>query len=74
MSERRFRVTATVTISVSTVVSARNAKEAVEAARERPMMSLCHQCAHGESEGEEWVTSGELDGEAKGLRATAEDR
>lgn len=69
---KRYRVTALVTISVSTVVEAKNAKEAIEEAKDRPIMGLCQQCARGETDAEEWVTSGELDGQPKALRATAE--
>lgn len=68
---RRYRVRGMITVSVSTVVEAASGAEAKELAGERGVMSLCHQCAVGE-ETEEWVTSGELDGEPKGLKAEEE--
>lgn len=60
---KRYRVTANVTISVSTIVHAQSASAAKKLAEKRGMMSLCHQCAGSESETHEWVTSGEIDGE-----------
>lgn len=68
---KTFRVTAEVTISISTVVEARSEEHAKELASERPMMSLCHQCASG-ADDVEWITSGELDGDAKNLRVEEE--
>ncbi len=59
----KFRVVGLVTISMSTLVEADTEKEAVEEAKQRQIMSLCHQCASGDDDGYEWVTSGELDGE-----------
>lgn len=56
-----YRVTGVVTISVFTDVRAISRKDAFEKAGDKPMMSLCHQCASGEP-ATEWVTSGELDG------------
>ena len=68
MSElRKFMVVGTITISVHTDVEARDEEEAIEIAVGRPVMSLCHQCARGDSN-EEWATSGELDGEPCDLR------
>jgi hypothetical protein len=57
----KYIVTAQLTISISTDVEASSPREAKQLALERPIMSLCYQCARGEP-GEEWVTSGELDG------------
>lgn len=56
----KYRVTGTVTISVSVVVEADSKKEALRLAREAPMQTFCHQCASGEDDA--WSTSGELDG------------
>lgn len=68
---KRYRVSGEMTISISTVVHAKTAAEAVEIAKQRGPMGLCHQCAQGE-EANEWVTSGELDGEPKGIKARLE--
>ena len=67
----RFRVTAEVTISISTLVEAKTARGALKQAKERGMVSLCHQCALGDDK-QEWVTSGELDGEPRNLRVEKE--
>jgi hypothetical protein len=71
---KRYRVTADVTISVSVVVHAKSKKGAVAAAEELPMMKLCHQCASNAhiADGEEWATSGELDGTPKNSYAVEE--
>jgi hypothetical protein len=61
MAKRKFLVVGQITISVSTDVMATSADEAKSIAMERPIMSLCNQCATGSPE-DEWVTSGELDG------------
>ena len=58
----RYIVNGHVTISISTTVVASSVVAARRKALERGMQSLCHQCATGDPE-EEWVTSGELDGE-----------
>lgn len=50
-----------VTISMHTEVEADGIDAAIEAARCRGVVSLCHQCAHGEPGA--WNTSGELDGD-----------
>ena len=68
---KAYRVTGFITISVSTVVRAKSKKEAIGAAKDQPMIGLCHQCSSG-TDTEEWVTSGELDGEPRGLVATEE--
>ena len=60
---KKWMVQAEVTISMHTVVEAFSEKEAVEEAMSRGVIGLCHQCSRSESEGSEWVTSGELDGE-----------
>jgi hypothetical protein len=69
---KRYRVTAEITISVSTVVFATSPKAAIDAASEQPMQSLCHQCASGDDE-TEWCTSGKLDGEPKNPTAEEEE-
>jgi hypothetical protein len=56
----RYRVTGSVTISVSVVIEAKSPAEARELARQAPMQSLCGQCAGGDDEC--WSTGGELDG------------
>jgi hypothetical protein len=58
----RYLVSGQVTISVCTEVEASSGKEAIRKAQDHGMMSLCHSCSSGEPT-EEWVTSGELDGE-----------
>ena len=59
----KYRVSTTCTISLHTDVEADSQEEAIKKAfDERGVMSLCNQCSGGQSE-EEWVTSGELDGE-----------
>lgn len=68
---RTFHLTAEVTISLSTVVQARSLKEAYALAEDRPLIGLCHQCASG-TDTEEWVTSGELDGEPRNVRLADE--
>lgn len=60
--KKRYSVGGTLTISVHTEVVARTPEEARELAAEHGIMSLCHSCASG-SPSEEWVTSGELDGD-----------
>lgn len=57
----KYRVVALCGITVITDVEASSPKQAKELAEERSMMTLCFQCASGNSD-EEWVTSGELDG------------
>jgi hypothetical protein len=64
----RYRVSATMTISVYTDVEAGSKDEALEKARDHQNQSFCAQCSEGNPR-EEWVTSGELDGEPTALRA-----
>ena len=71
MKKKRYRVTAGMTISVSTVVMATSKAKAIEAAEDRAIMSLCHQCAGGDDT--EWTTGGELDGTPQELIAEEED-
>lgn len=66
-----YRVVSMCTISVHTDVEANSKREAVRIARDRSMMSLCHQCSSGNTS-EEWTTSGELDGTPYDL--TAEEK
>ena len=47
-------------ITLHTNVIAASLKEAIEKAMSRSVMTLCHQCSHGDPD-TEWVTSGELD-------------
>jgi hypothetical protein len=63
----RYRVMAECTISVETIVEASSPEKARDLAHERTMMSLCHSCSSGSPE-EEWVTTGELDGEPMNLK------
>lgn len=65
---RWYRVSGTITISMFTDVLARGFEEAAELADANPVIGLCHQCAGGESK-DEWVTSGELDGEPEVMDA-----
>lgn len=60
----RYVVAGQVTISVHTVVEAKSKAAAKREAQSRGVQGLCHYCASRDS-GEEWVTSGELDGEPK---------
>lgn len=64
---KTFRVSAEMTISLVTVVRAKSKEEALELVAARPVIGLCHQCAGG-FQSEEWITSGELDGEPTKLR------
>lgn len=59
---KKYTVSGVVTISVHTDVEARSPSEAKRIACGRGMVALCARCAEGEPS-EEWVTSGELDGE-----------
>lgn len=61
----KYLVTAEVVISMHTVVEAKNEKEAREEAESRALMGLCHQCSSADGDHEEWVSSGEFDGEPK---------
>lgn len=58
-----------VTISVLTDVEAESEDEAIRLAEERSVIGLCHQCGGNRTRDEEWVTSGELDGEPQELTA-----
>lgn len=64
----RYRVSALMTISVSTIVDAESPDAAIAEARNRSPVGLCHGCATGEPT-EQWVTSGELDGEPTDITA-----
>lgn len=61
---RTYFISAELTISVGTDVVASSKREAREIAMQRGIMSLCYQCAGGDSM-REWCTSGELDGEPR---------
>lgn len=69
---RRYIVNARVTISMLTHVDANSKSEAIEIAQERPVMTLCHCCGGSDGIDEQWVTSGELDGEPTKPKARAE--
>lgn len=58
MKEYTFIVTSGITLH--TTVKALSLEDAIAKAKQRAVQSLCHQCAHGESD-REWSTSGELD-------------
>lgn len=64
-----FRVDAEVTISISTLVEAGSKEQALKIALTRGMPTIYEDCP---DETEEWVTSGELDGEPRALTATEE--
>jgi hypothetical protein len=65
----RYVVTGLVTISVHTVVEAKNKAQAIALADERALPSLCHQCGSAEGANERWCTSGELDGSIEEMEA-----
>ncbi len=69
MRKRTYRVNGLVTISISTLVNAKSAEDAIRIATNR---SMCAIYESGSDETEEWVTSGELDGEPRGLTAEEE--
>jgi hypothetical protein len=69
----RYRVEAQVTISISTVVHARDSRHAIELARKQSMPEITEQGRHDPDPEESWITSGELDGEPKDLIASLED-
>lgn len=71
-TSRIYRVSSLVTISMYTDVVAESKSEAIEIASSRGLQGLCHQCSSGNNalENEEWVTSGELDGEPFDLEVT----
>lgn len=64
---KKFHVTASVTISISTTVTAETADDAKRIALAHPMQGFCHSCSGGRHSQhdpiDEWVISGELDGE-----------
>lgn len=62
----RYIVTGEITISVHTEVEAPNKSQALLRATDLPMMTLCHQCS-SEMARDQWITSGELDGEPQNL-------
>lgn len=59
----KYRVSGTITISVFTDVEAASEQEARDIAEGRGVVGLCWQCCGNRTAGEEWVTSGELDGD-----------
>jgi hypothetical protein len=62
-----YLITGELTISVCTEVRAESLAQAKRIAANRSAMTLCHRCSGDEHVNEEWVTSGELDGEPKNL-------
>ncbi|MFA5943230.1 MAG: hypothetical protein WC876_02050 [Candidatus Thermoplasmatota archaeon] len=69
---KTYVVEALVTISTFTRIEADSPGEAMDAALERPMRGLCHHCGGDREQDEAWVTSGELDGEPRDLKAVEE--
>lgn len=65
----RYLVTAEVTISVSTLVAASSREEACRIADERSMGTIQDGECFGDTLDDVWLTSGEIDGPAKNLRA-----
>ena len=59
---RRFSISANITITVFTEVDATSEKEARELALDRSVQTLCHQCSGGDAS-QEWSLTGDLDGE-----------
>ncbi len=59
---KKYRVSGIMTISVTCDVMATSEEEAKQRANECSAMTLCHHCA-SEDSNEQWVTSGELDGD-----------
>ena len=70
---KRYRVTALLTITVSTVVEASTAQRAKHVAMGRGVMSLCNQCAQCNGEAEEWVINDRLDGEPQEVDVIEEE-
>lgn len=67
---KTYRVEATCTISLSTLVMAGSKKEAIAIARRRNLEAI-----HSQGDvREEWVSSGELDGMPQALRAVREEQ
>lgn len=66
-SQRKFLLTAYVTVSLVTEVFANSEEEAIEIAEGRSLQSLCNQCANGNTY-EEWSLIGELDGEPMDIK------
>ena len=64
---KRYTFTALVTISISTEVKAHSEEDAFRIAESRGMQSLCYSCASQDAT-EQWVTSGEFDGEAQNIQ------
>lgn len=61
-----YTVEAQIVISVFTEVEADSEREAISIAAQRNVTDLCASCAN-KSPDEEWVTTGELDGEPQKL-------
>ncbi len=64
---KKYRVNASITISVYTDVQASSPEEALQMAQQRDVIGLCHFCAEGNPDGE-WSTNGSLDGEPEGMQ------
>ena len=67
--KKTYRIEGQVTISISTLVTAKSEADAIRIATGRTMCDI-HESDSDETK--EWVTSGELDGEARGLTAKEE--
>ena len=65
---KQFKVTAEMTIQVTTVVRATSEKEASKIAENRPIQKLCCRCTDGDAL-VEWALHGGLVGEPKILQA-----
>ena len=60
-----FRVNSEAVVSLSTIVEAKDKKEARALAQQRPYCTLVSPSRSGESEKTHWCHSGEIDGELK---------
>ncbi len=69
----KFRLTALVTISMSTVVEADSPEAAKEIAEARGLCSLGDPKRHGYSEDTSWVHSGEIDGTLEKVEVEGEE-
>lgn len=65
---KKYRVVGEVTVSVYTEVMATSPKNAMIEAQDRGTQQFCHSCTSQDSS-DQWVTTGELDGEPKPVSA-----
>lgn len=69
----RYRLNASVTVSIHAVIEAKSRKHALELAEELSMCCI-HESTHDPDPADgDWHTSGELDGPAKNVTAALED-